>query len=132
MTFEGQYLSYNEYQALGGSAIGQMPFSLLEFEARKLIDLRTQNRLTNETEIPIEVKICDYHLINKISSYENVLSNSNGVVSFNSDGYSESYASPTQIKDIVISKQTELEQIIRNDLNGVIGNNELLLYCGVK
>ena len=35
MTFEGQYLTYDEYLALGGPAIGQMPFNLLEFEARR-------------------------------------------------------------------------------------------------
>ena len=42
MTFEGQYLTYAEYQELGGSAIGVMPFNILEFEARKQIDIRTQ------------------------------------------------------------------------------------------
>ena len=45
MTFDGQYLTYVEYQQLGGSTIGKMPFDLLEFEARKQIDIRTQNRL---------------------------------------------------------------------------------------
>ena len=42
MTFEGQYLTYAEYTELGGSAIGEMPFNLLEFEARKKIDLKIQ------------------------------------------------------------------------------------------
>ena len=132
MTFEGQYLTYAEYQELGGSAIGRMPFNLLEFEARKIIDLRTQNRLENETEIPFAVKICDFHLINKVNSYAEILSSSNGLVSFNTDGYSESYASPAEIKEIVSSKQKELEYILRTDLTDVIVNNELLLFDGVK
>ena len=37
MTFEGQYLTYKEYTDLGGSQIGEMPFNLLEFEARRKI-----------------------------------------------------------------------------------------------
>ena len=71
MTFEGQYLTYAEYKELGGSAIGEMPFNLLEFEARKEIDVRTQDRLVNESEIPQEVKICMYNLINTIQLYIN-------------------------------------------------------------
>ena len=109
-----------------------MPFNLLEFEARKIIDLRTQNRLKDETEIPFEVKVCDFHLINTISSYSQTLAKSNGLVSFNSDGYSESYASPTEIKEIVNSRQVEFEYILRTDLTGVIVNDELLLFDGVK
>ena len=71
MTFEGQYLTYAEYQQLGGSAIGDMPFNLLEYEARKLIDARTFNRLKNQEEILQDVKLCEYELINKIQiAYE--------------------------------------------------------------
>ena len=68
MTFEGQYLTYAEYQTLGGSAIGEKPFNLLEFEARTQIDRRTQMRLVGETTIPEKVKLCDFHLINKINN----------------------------------------------------------------
>ena len=69
MTFEGQYLTYAEYQALGGSAIGEMPFNLLEFEARRKIDIRTFNRIKelDSEEIPQEVKLCEYALINSIN-----------------------------------------------------------------
>ena len=91
MTFEGQYLSYAEYQALGGSAIGEMPFNVLEFEARKRIDLRTQRRLIGLDTIPQEVKLCDFHLIERIKSYDGVINSatdSNGSVSSESpDGY---------------------------------------------
>ena len=67
MTFEGQYLTYAEFQALGGSAIGDMPFNLLEFEARRQIDIRTFNRLKDSETIPQEVKICEYNLIKLLS-----------------------------------------------------------------
>ena len=44
MEFEGQYLTYNEYKALGGR-LDQTPFNILEFEARRKIDERTFERL---------------------------------------------------------------------------------------
>ena len=137
MTFEGQYLTYAEYQTLGGSAIGDMPFNLLEFEARRKIDENTFNRLKDleSGEIPQEVKLCEYNLINSISSFATTTSNvsSNGnVASESTDGYSISYLTANQISDVVKSKSAELEDIIRTYLLGVVVNGEHILYCGVK
>ena len=56
MEFNGQYLTYDEYKALGGS-LDQTPFNLLEFEAQKIIDSRTLQRLKGIKELPKEV--CD-------------------------------------------------------------------------
>ena len=137
MTFEGQYLTYAEYQALGGSAIGEMPFNLLEFEARRQIDIRTFNRLKdiNSSDIPQEVKLCEYNLINSIYIFENatnsIASNSN-IKSESTDGYSISYISASEIKDVVSSKQSEIDDTIRTYLTGVIVNGEHIVYCGVK
>lgn len=137
MTFEGQYLTYAEYQALGGSAIGEMPFNLLEYEARKQIDLRTQRRLVGQKEIPEEVKICTYHLIDKIQSYAestaSASSSDGSVASESTDGYSISYnqVNATQIQDIVKSKNVELKDIILTYLCGVLVNGENLVFMGV-
>ena len=132
MEFTGQYLSYAEYQELGGSAIGVMPFNILEFEARKQIDLRTQNRLKDQT-IPDEVKLCDFHLINKIESYAKTIESSNGNVASESiDGYSISYGTASQISEIIRSKNYELQDIMLNDLFGVIVNGEHIIFNGVK
>ena len=127
MTFEGQYLTYAEYQELGGSAIGEMPFNLLEFEARKRIDIRTQRRLVNETEIPQEVKLCVYNLISKIQLYQNDTNRNIGSESVGS--YSVSYLD--DIEKIVKNKSAELDEIILDDLYGVIVNGEHVLYLGV-
>lgn len=138
MTFEGQYLSYAEYQSLGGSAIGLMPFNILEFEARKQIDLKTQKRLVGIDEIPSEVKLCVFHLIEAIKTYNNSISSagsSNGTIaSENTDGYSVSYnqLDATQIQEIVKSKKVEIDDIILNDLYGVIVNKEHIIYNGVN
>ena len=138
MTFEGQYLTYAEYQELGGSAIGEMPFNLLEFEARKQIDLRTQKRLVGQSEIPNEVKLCTYHLIDKIKGYADSTSSASGsdgsISSESTDGYSISYnqVNATQIQEIIKSKNVELEDIILTDLYGVVVNKEHVIYNGVK
>ena len=134
MTFEGQYLTYAEYTELGGSAMAEMPFNILEFEARRQIDIRTFNRLKDSENIPQEVKLCEYALINSIKSYEettnNVASNGN-VASENTDGYSISYITADKVSNIVKSKQDEIDNIIRTYLLGVIYNDEHLMYCGV-
>jgi hypothetical protein len=135
MTFEGQYLTYAEYQALGGSAIGEMPFNLLEFEARRQIDSRTLNRLKNGVDIPQEVKLCEYALINSINEFNNSINtaSANGkLASENTDGYSTTFITAGQISDIVKSKQSEIDDIIITYLLGVIYNGEHLMYCGVK
>lgn len=137
MTFEGQYLTYLEYQtlteSLGGSPIEEMPFNLLEFEARRKIDIRTFNRIKTD-DIPQAVKLCEYEMINSINEYVNSINeaSSNGSVkSESTDGYSISYLSANEISSIVKSKNDELEDIIRTYLLGIIYNNEHLLYCGV-
>lgn len=134
MTFEGQYLTYAEYTELGGSAIGEMPFNILEFEARRQIDIRTFNRLKDSEDIPQEVKLCEYALINSIKSYEettnNVTSNGN-VASENTDGYSISYITADKVSNIVKSKQDEIDNIVETYLMFVIYNGEHLMYCGV-
>ena len=134
MTFEGQYLTYAEYQNLGGSAIGETPFDLLEFEARRKIDIKTQNRLVNSEDIPQVVKLCIYKMINSIEIYSQTTQNiaTNGVASENTDGYSISYMTPGQISDMVASKSMELDDIIRSYLLGYVYNGEHLMYVGVE
>lgn len=89
MEFEGQYLTYDEYKAMGG-LLDQTPFNLLEFEARKEVDKYTFNRLVNLETQNQEVKLCIYALIEQINSNK---ANLNGVASESTDGYSISYTS---------------------------------------
>ena len=138
MTFEGQYLTYLEYKSLvegeGGSVMAEMPFNLLEFEARRQIDIRTFNRLKNGKNIPQEVKLCEYALINSINEFatstSNVANNGN-IASENTDGYSVSYITAEKISDIVNSKQDEINNIIETYLMFVTYNGEHLMYIGV-
>lgn len=132
MEFSGQYLTYEEYKALGGT-LDLTPFNLLEFEAKNLIDLRTQNRLIDIKEIPQKVKICAFHLIEKINSYaENIYKiNNNNKASESIDGYSVSYITPEKIINIIKTKHSELDDIMLTDLFGVVVDNVAILFNGV-
>ena len=131
--FNGQYLTYLEYQSLGGT-LEETPFNLLEFEARKQIDLRTQKRLVDVETIPNDVKLCVFHLISKIESFARTIqtASSKDITQESIDGYSVTYLSPSEISNIVSSKNYELEDIMLTDLYGVIVNNEHIIYNGVK
>lgn len=132
MEFSGQYLTYDEYKAIGGT-LDQTPFNLLEFEARKKIDERTFGRLKGIENIPVEVKMCVYALINTLNSYsmDSTSSRNKNIASESTDGYSVSYASGSQVKEIVESKSVELNDIIMTYLLGVVVNNQHILYIGV-
>jgi hypothetical protein len=133
MEFSEQYLTYKEYHELGG-VIPETSFNLLEFEARRKIDIRTQDRLKGfaSEEIPQEVKLCVYALINSIVIFSNTMTNAGNIASENTDGYSVSYITAGQIGEVVMSKNKELDDIIRTYLLGVVFNDEHLLYAGVK
>lgn len=129
MEFEGQYLTYSEFQELGGN-LDQMPFKLLEYQARKEIDLYTKQRLKDIETIPEEVKMCDFDLINTLSKYIQEQGFNVNYTSETIDGYSKSFATAGQIAEIVRAKHVELDDIMIRDLYGVIVNNEHLIYRG--
>jgi hypothetical protein len=133
MEFEGQYLEFDEYEELGGS-LDETPFNILEFEARKKINERTLGRLKGIEELPQEVKMCMFALINTINGYTNAYQNSSNknIASESVGSYSVNYVNGSQIQEIIKSKSIELDDIIRNYLFGVVVNKEHILYLGVK
>ena len=132
MEFSGQYLEFDEYEELGGS-LDETPFNILEFEARRKIDERTFGRLKGIENIPVEVKMCVYALINTLNSYsmDSTSSRNKNIASESTDGYSVSYASGSQVQEIVESKSVELNDIIMTYLLGVVVNGQHILYVGV-
>lgn len=127
MEFNNQYLTYEEYKSLGGT-LGEMPFNILELKARQIINERTQNRLKNVEDIPVEVKVCVYHLVNIASSYQSKVSDVS-VASESTDGYSISYKSGTELTD---EQKKQYNDIMETDLYGVIVDNTPILYLGVN
>lgn len=131
MEFTNQYLEYDEYEELGGT-LEEVPFNELEFECRRIIDSRTQNRLKNAEEIPQEVKLLENKMINTLQDYYISLEKAqSGVSSENTDGYSVSYISSNQISQLIEGKIDVLQDLVSTYLFGVIVNNEHVLYLGV-
>ena len=131
MDFTNQYLTYEEYQDLGGT-LEEVPFNELEYECEKIIDSMTQNRLKKTNDIPQEVKMLENKMIQTLQTYYTSLNKAQGGLSSeNIDGYSVTYISSTQIRQLIEGKQESLRDLVSNYLFGVIVNNEHLLYCGV-
>ena len=131
MDFTNQYLTYEEYMVLGGT-LEEVPFNELEYECRRIIDSRTQNRLINADEIPQEVKMLENKMINTLQGYYVSLNKAqSGVASENTDGYSVSYIFSNQISQLIEGKIDVLQDLVSTYLFGVIVNNEHLLYIGV-
>ena len=126
MDYGTKYLTFAEYTALGGSITDENAFNLLEYEARKEIDINTLNRIVDANPIPSEVKICMFTLINKIQTISEQKYN---VSSETVGSYSVSYGS---VQEIIKSNKSQLDNIIMNDLFGLIVNGEHAIYRGVK
>ena len=127
MEFNGQYLTYQEYLALGGT-LEEMPFNLLEFNARKKIDERTFGRLVDKGQEYKEVKLCIYNMIITLNSYSSYDTQNKAISSENTDGYSISYGTPQ--KSVTEAKNSELEDIIDTYLSNLIVDDVPVLYRG--
>lgn len=127
MEFEGQYLTYQEYKALGGT-LDEMPFNLLEFNARKKIDERTFGRLVNKGQEYKEVKLCVYNMITTLNSYSSYDTQNKAISSESTDGYSISYGTPQ--KSTTEAKNSELEDVIDTYLSNLIVDDVPVLYRG--
>ena len=130
MEFSGQYLTYAEYKALGGS-LAETPFNLLEFEARQNVDKYTFGRLKELATQNKEVKLCIYKLIGTIDSYNMQENQNKGISSENTDGYSISYIAPSTT--ITEAKNSEIKDIIKEYLvDCKLEDGTPYMYCGAK
>ena len=127
MEFEGQYLTYQEYKALGGT-LDEMPFNLLEFNARMKIDERTFGRLVGKGQEYKEVKLCVYNMITTLNSYSSYDTQNKAISSESTDGYSISYGTPQ--KSTTEAKNSELEDVIDTYLSNLIVDDVPVLYRG--
>ena len=129
MTISGQYLTFSEYQSLGGT-LTETPFSILEYNARMKIDERTFGRLKDLDTQPEEVKMCVYNLINTLNSYSSYSESKKGVASENTDGYSISYAGAN--KGITEAMEKETEDTINTYLANTKVDGVPVLYRGIE
>ena len=130
MEFSGQYLTYIEYKALGGTLL-EMPFNLLEFEARQNVDKYTFGRLKELENQNQEVKLCIFKLIGMLDSYSKQESQNKGVASENTDGYSVSYITPQTT--ITEAKSMEIKGIVKEYLvDCKLEDGTPYMYCGAE
>lgn len=127
MEFKGQYLTYQEFKALGGT-LDEMPFNLLEYNARMKINERTFGRLVDKGQEYQEVKLCVYNMITTLNSYSSYDTQNKAISSESTDGYSISYGTPQ--KSIIEAKNSELEDIMNSYLANIVIDNVPVLYRG--
>lgn len=128
MELSGEYLTHEEYTSLGGT-LAEMPFKILEFNARQVIDKYTFGRLKDLEEQNQEVKMCVFQLINTLNNYELNEATKNGIESENIDGYSVSYSKPT--KESNEAKNNELRDIVKTYLiDCKLENGTPYMYVG--
>ena len=120
MNFNNQYLTYHESQSIGGK-LEKMPFNLLEYRARKEVDLCTFNRFSKISEYPQELKLCINELISELYSY-----NSAGNKASESVGsYSVTFDKPVSSEE-----KKKVGNIIQSYLSNVKVDNIPVLYPG--
>ncbi len=117
-----KYLTYEEYQALGGG-LPEAPFNLLEYESRKQIDKYTFGRLMELEEIPEDIRddiqMCMFVLIEQNNEMNETVTKKSESI----DGYSVSFGGVSENDNVIKSKITTL-------LNGIELNGVPLLYAG--
>ena len=128
MEIEGQYLTYLEYQELGGT-LPKTPFNILEFEARQNVDKYTYGRLKNLETQNQETKLCIFKLIGMIDSYNKLETQNKGVSSENIDGYGISYLQPSTT--VTEAKNSEIKGIVKEYLvDCKLADGTPYMYCG--
>ena len=128
MDFNGQYLLYEEYKELDGT-LEKVPFNLLEYDVRKLIDERTFRRLINLKEIPYEVKMCTFKMIDIKRKYQTLEEiQKKAIASENIDGYNVTYRKLE--KADIEARDKELEDVIHEYLFNLKVDGIPTLYRG--
>lgn len=136
------YLTYDEYQAMGG-ILSAAAFAKYESEARIKVDYYTFKRLTKDTEFSENVKLCMMKIIGLLNDYEKyygkvadmstpiLQSQSNDGVSVSYGGYVGNTA-PSDIKSIKTQTDDNISMVIREYLISETNmSGQYLLYRGV-
>lgn len=124
------YLSYSEYQQMGGT-FEETAFNRLSYKASRKIDRRTFNRLQNDTEIGEPVKRLMFELIGIIGNNDTSSENySPAIASEGNDGYSISYASTSFLSPDAADKKIDnlIEEYLQFEK---AQNGQFLLSCGL-
>ena len=123
-----KYITADEYKELLGKESIPDNFNNLVIEASNYINYKIFGRI-DENNIPEQVKYVTCLIINLQDEENTKLSEIGNLKSQNIEGWSESYATPEEIKsDYEDKKYSTLKQYLWNVI-GTDGNP--LLHCGV-
>lgn len=114
------YLSYDEYQSMGGS-VSEMAFTNLEYKARKKIDTATHGRIKDEEKPREAVK----HLCFELISFYGTGAGA-GMASASNDGVSVAFLSGEA------SAKQETNLIKQYLIGELCEDGTPVLYLGVK
>ena len=123
------YLTYEEYEHYGGE-LTESAFILQEFQARKIIDRLTDNRVRDHMEtVSDAVKMTMKALIDMNAAVGISAQATNPqATSFSNDGYSETYGNAIKAEDA----ERRMMQLAKVMLHGERDDRGvLLLYLGV-
>lgn len=128
------YLTYEEYKLYGGT-VDETTYNSIIYEAQACVDYATFNRLKNEVEIPVEVKVCLTNIINLVNrKYKLLLAQNEDdkeVMSMSNDGVSVSY-NTISANDVISKVDYQIKQTIQLFLSGVKNSEgKLLTYRGL-
>lgn len=123
-----KYIKDEEYKELLGAKDVPNNFNKLVIEASNYINRETHGRI-DQNNIPEQVQYVTCLIIDLLSEQETKLSEIGNLKSQNIEGWSESYATPEEIKEEYSKK---MQTILSDYLWDIIGTDgKPLLYCGV-
>ena len=123
-----KYITEDEYKELLGKDSIPNDFNNLVIKASSYINYNTHGRI-DEKDVPEQVKYTTCLIIDLINEEDTKISEIGNLKSQNIEGWSESYATPEEIKKDYSSKKYE---VLKENLWNVIGTDgNPLLYCGV-
>lgn len=123
-----KYITEEEYKELLGTESIPDDFNNLVIEASNYINYKTYERI-DKNNIPEQVKYVTCLIINLQDEENTKLSEIGNLKSQNIEGWSESYATPEEIK---MDYEDKKQKVINKYLWNLIGNDgNPLLYCGV-
>lgn len=123
-----KYITQEEYEGLLGTESIPDNFDNLVIEASTYINRRTFGRIDKDN-IPEEVKYTTCLIIDLINEEKNKVKEIGNLKSQNIEGWSESYATPEEIKEDYSQKKKNILSIYLCDTKGKDDN--YLLYRGV-
>ena len=123
-----KYITDQEYIKLLGVEDIPDNFNKIVIEASNYINHKTFGRI-DENDVPEKVKYVTCLIVDLLNEQETKLSEIGSLKSQNIEGWSESYATPEEVKKEYSQK---MQTTLSTYLWDVIGKDGLpLLYCGV-